>query len=172
MKNSIKMLITFFTAVLIFSVVTNSPANAQQQAPTKEEVNKAKQFAKESLTINNDGTYSIDKNSALKIYSEKELQNIEKTFNSLDKQTIAGLKNQYGSSKDKQQDVTEEFAPAIPIVAMGIWDLLAWLGTIGASTLAAAFAKDMYNHGVKSACKKHAHKNKHLKSWCTNNGYL
>ncbi|MGO2040908.1 MAG: hypothetical protein ACTH2I_12710 [Staphylococcus equorum] len=172
MKKSFKFLITIFTAVLIFSVVTNSPANAQQETPTKEESKKAKQFTKESLTINDDGTYSIDKNSALKIYSEKEVQNIENTFNSLDKQTLASLKSQYGSSQDEQQDVTLEFAPAVPIVAMGIWDLLAWLGTIGASTLAAAFAKDMYNHGVKSACKKHAHKNKHLKSWCTSNGYL
>ena len=55
---------------------------------------------------------------------------------------------------------------------MGIWELLGWLGAIGAGAIARAFAQDMYRYGVKSACKKFAEKNKHIKSWCEANGHL
>lgn len=168
MKNLYKTIISILSIVLIFSILTYSPANAKQQAPTDEEIEKAKLFAAESLIVNDNGTYTINKESALEIYSQVEIENIEKTFNQLDKQTIAGLKAQFGQN----QDITPFFAPAIPIVAMSVWELLAWLGTIGASSLAAAFAKDLYKHGAVSACKKYANKNKYLKSWCESNDYL
>ncbi|MEJ7542311.1 hypothetical protein [Staphylococcus intermedius] len=173
-KKLSKFIISVLSFVLVFSFLMSAPINAKElEAPTKKEIEKAKQFAEKSLKINTDGTYKIDKKSALKIYSESEIKNIDKTFQSIDKKVLAGLNKKYGSPQNKnQQDVTPYFAPAIPIVAMGIWELLGWLGAIGAGAIATAFAQDMYRYGVKSACKKFAEKNKHIKSWCEANGHL
>ncbi|MDP4448384.1 hypothetical protein ACFDHY_07095 [Staphylococcus hyicus] len=175
-KKLFRIFVTLLSVAILYSFVTIHPAEAKANhvhSPSDEEVDKAKRFAEESLTINKDGSFKIDKKSASKIYSESEIRNIEKTFKSIDKDTLAGLYKEHGSTKVKdKRDVTPYFAPAIPIVAMGIWELLGWLGAVGASAVAAAFANDMYRHGVKSACKKFANKNKHIKSWCKHNGYL
>ncbi|UEX90048.1 hypothetical protein [Staphylococcus ratti] len=173
-KKLFKFTVVMLSFVLVFTFLTSAPTKAKEiEAPTDKEVKKAKQFSQNSLKINEDGTYEIDKESASKIYSDSEIKNIDNTLQSIDKKVLSGLNKQYGSPQDKnQKDVTPYFAPAIPIVAMGIWELLGWLGTIGFGAIAAAFAKDMYTHGVKSACKKFAGKNKHIKSWCKSNGYL
>lgn len=173
MPKLIKVVLAILSFVLVFSVVTSEPANAATRIPTEDEAIKAKEFATKALIVKEDGSFYINKKEALKIYNPQELQKIEKTFRSIDKQTLAGLYKNFGSSQSEEQpDVTPYFAPAIPIVAMSVWELLGWLGAIGAGAIAGAFAKDMYTHGVKSACKKYASKNKHIKSWCTNNGYL
>ena len=168
-----KIILAFLSFILVFSVVTNEPAKAADRIPTEEEATKAKEFTEKALTINPDGSFYIDKKEASKIYSNSEVKKIERTFKSIDKKTLAKLYTEFGSPQtEKQADVTPYFAPAIPIVAMSVWELLGWLGAIGAASVAGAFAKDMYTHGVKSACKKFASQNKHIKSWCTNNGYL
>ena len=177
MKKITKSIILVLCAVLVYSFVTLKPAKAASKVPTQEEIDKTKAFVEKSLKINPDGSYSINKKEALKIYTAKELKNVENTFKLIGKDTLSKIYNQYGSTSTAKEnpnlpDTTTYFVPAIPIIAFTVWDLLTWLGATGAAAIAAAFAKDMYTHGVKSACKKFATKHSQINKWCYHNGYL
>ena len=183
MSNQMKLFLLSLSFVLVFSFTLSKPVEATTQNGTDQNGTELEEnlklFVKNSLTVNADGSFTIDKESAENYLSEDQILQIENSFKQLGEDKISKLYQKYGDT-NTQKDVTSiaksdkvityAFPVAIPI-AMGIWEFLGWLAVVSGGTIVAAFTNYMIKYGVEKACKKYSSKNRHIKEWCKANGH-
>lgn len=139
----------------------------------EKDIEKAKKFVKEALKLNNDITYSVDRQKALQIgFSVEQVTNIAIFFENLPVEQVKFLESgkQIPIKGDKQ--IKPMIAPALPwLVYISLQDLIAVLTALGLAGVAKKFLEDIYTYGIKEACKKFSKKHEKIKNFCENNGY-
>ncbi|MEK5340327.1 hypothetical protein NSQ19_11425 [Weizmannia sp. FSL W8-1119] len=192
MKNmKARVLAVFSVFALLTTVVLSAPATTVQAKSATEiltnhqevsdvvqnidekDMEKAKKFVKEALKINDDFTYSVDRQKALQIgFSPDQVENMATFYENLPTEQVKFLEEgkQFAVKEDNQ--IKPMFVPAIPyVVYLSLEELIALLTAAGFAGVAQQFLKDIYTHGIKQACKKFSKKHKKIKQFCKNNGY-
>ncbi|AOY04932.1 hypothetical protein OQZ55_19210 [Bacillus subtilis] len=188
LKSSIIVILSSFA--LLVTVLLSTPANTVEaksimnNLTSKEKVSealkhateadfeKAEKFVKEALKLNDDFTYSVDKEKAKQIgYTGDEIFNLSLFYASIPTEQVKWLEQNKGQEV-KVGDASTAIVPALPwVVYIGLQELIALLTAIGLAGIAQQFLKEVYNAGMNKACRKFASKNKYIKSFCKANGY-
>ncbi|AWI10766.1 MULTISPECIES: hypothetical protein [Bacillaceae] len=155
------------------SLINHQEVSNVVQNVDEKDIEKAKKFVKEALKLNNDFTYSVDRQKALQIgFSVEQVTNMAIFFENLPVEQVKFLESgkQIPIKGDKQ--IKPMIAPALPwLVYISLQDLIAVLTALGLAGVAKKFLEDIYTYGIKEACKKFSKKHEKIKNFCENNGY-
>ncbi|MHC8965865.1 hypothetical protein [Priestia aryabhattai] len=158
--------------------VTSSEADETEDLlnnVTDEDIQKAKDFIENALILDENSKYSIDESVASDIgYSKEEIKNLKDFFTSLTPKEAEFLDEK--SQEKVNEDSVESFhtmSIALPssFVMITVTELVAILTAAGLAGVAQQFLKDVYNSGVRSACRKFAKKSTIIKNFCKDNKY-
>jgi len=171
-KNTIILLTAFSLLVTVLLNYPSASVQAKEHATSQvnqkvtsvlndiedSEIDKANSFVKSALKKD----FSIDEAKAFEIgYTQEQINDLKVFFGLLSSDQVAFL---------KQENNVASFVPAIPLF-IGLTELLALLTALGLAGIAQQFLKEVYKHGMASACRKFAKKSKHLENFCKDNGY-
>ncbi|MCY8928076.1 hypothetical protein ABE202_05120 [Bacillus subtilis] len=188
LKSSMIVILSSFA--LLVTVLLSTPANTVEaksimnnltseekvsealKHATEADFEKAEKFVKEALKLNDDFTYSVDKEKAKQIgYTGDEIFNLSLFYANIPTEQVKWLEQNKGQEV-KVGDASTAIVPALPwVVYIGLQELIALLTAIGLAGIAQQFLKEVYNAGMNKACRKFASKNKYIKSFCKANGY-
>lgn len=160
------------------NTVTSSEANETENLlnnVTDEDIQKAKDFIENALILDENSKYTVDDSVAADIgYSKDEIKNLKAFFTSLNPKEAKFL------DEKSQEKVNEEsvqtfhtMSIALPssFVMITVTELVAILTAAGLAGVAQQFLKDVYNSGIRSACRKFAKKSSIIKNFCKDNKY-
>ncbi|AEP92397.1 hypothetical protein I33_3481 [Bacillus subtilis subsp. subtilis str. RO-NN-1] len=184
------MIVILSSFALLVTILLSTPANTVEaksimnnltseekvsealKHATEADFEKAEKFVKEALKLNDDFTYSVDKEKAKQIgYTGDEIFNLSLFYASIPTEQVKWLEQNKGQEV-KVGDASTAIVPALPwVVYIGLQELIALLTAIGLAGIAQQFLKEVYNAGMNKACRKFASKNKYIKSFCKANGY-
>lgn len=132
------------------SLINHQEVSNVVQNVDEKDIEKAKKFVKEALKLNNDFTYSVDRQKALQIgFSVEQVTNMAIFFENLPVEQVKFLESgkQIPIKGDKQ--IKPMIAPALPwLVYISLQDLIAVLTALGLAGVAKKF--------IHMGSKKHA----------------